>query len=186
MKYWNQFDANPNPTPAKKSKSNHIHPCWQPKSSIVLPLNPTSVLTNISIMKYVSPSTPPLTPVDDDESERRTVMVSSHLFDVHMVSFVSLVLISSIFYLSRHLSKSVNHTHCQTKKHGQIGPWWYVKIHLSLLSLNQNMVLHLILSGYPSWVIYIECISLHIFFGITKTHSYLCRNYRRTYLRVQW
>ena len=45
-----------------------------------------------TIMKSVSPSTPPLTPVDDDESERRTVMVSSHLFDVHMVSCLSLIL----------------------------------------------------------------------------------------------
>ena len=61
-------------------------------------------------MKYVSPSTPPLTPVDDDESERRTVMVSSHLFDIHMVSFVSLVLISSILPLSSPIHKREPHT----------------------------------------------------------------------------
>ena len=113
------------PTPAKKSYSNKLQPHSSMLATQVFHCATTESnfrLTNISIMKSASPSTPPLTPVDDDESERRTVMVSSHLFDVHMVSFVSLVLISSIFYLSRHLSKSVNHTHCQTKKHGQIGP----------------------------------------------------------------
>ena len=169
------------------TNSNHIHPCWQPKSSIVLPLNPTSVLTNISIMKSASPSTPPLTPVDDDESERRTVMVSSHLFDIHMVSFVSLVLISSILPLSSPIHKREPHTLPDKEswpnrpvmvcQNSPVSP---------LIESEHGSSPHPIGVPFVSYI-YIVCITTStIIFRFTKTQNViLCRNYRRTYSRVQ-
>ena len=153
----------------------------------MLPLNPTSVLTNISIMKYVSPSTPPLTPVDDDESERRTVMVSSHLFDRHMVSFVSLVLISSILPLSSPIQKREPHT-LPDKETWPNRPVMVCQNSpvSSLIESEHGSSPHPIGVPFVSYI-YIVCITTStIIFRFTKTQNViLCRNYRRTYSRVQ-